>query len=507
MNKLFLFVVFICITLLSFTSCKKSKEAENLFQKIVSFEILGMKFGSDKEQNSEKASEKEKNKVFEDMFSDASKAGEAPKENSIALIVAKTSPKVVNIEAYIPSGTIRSPLLQILPNSIKSQDTTSKRQTSVLSTGFLISWEGYLVTTASTIFHAEKIFITTHDKKRFRAKFIAADLETDIAVLKADLTKSMEPVTFASSDNIQLGENIIAIANPLGSASVFYTSIITSIPKQTLSIGSLSDLIQTSTLSCIGCNGSPLINNDGNVVGMSVRISEEAFALGFAIPANLLKNIANQLIKNGKVARPWIGLELQELDTELADSFGYLPDSKKSKGIVITEITEDSPAAKANLKAGDIILTADGESIDSIGDFKRILSLTKPSDNLSLAVYSHGSIFTKTVTPILPPDKIKKTLISFYPEDWAGVQIDEMPLPGDNKKSIYISSLSRGSPASMSGMKSGNVIITINDKPVTSAAAYLELMGETEKIGKARILAHTQDGNRFFVVSKKATLE
>jgi serine protease Do len=255
------------------------------------------------------------------------------------------------------------------------QQQQPKQQLSQGS-GFLVSPDGYVMTNAHVIKGADKIAVVLNDGRELDATLVGSDPHTDIALVKID-GKNLPYVNLGDSDAMDIGEWVVAIGSPFQLEATLTVGVISAKGRQNLKITDLEDFIQTDAAINPGNSGGPLLNLNSEVIGINTAIVSRSggyMGIGFAIPSNMAKNIMTQIINNGVVTRGFLGVCLQPVDKDIADAFGL----DKAEGALISDISKDSPADKAGLKQGDIILEYNGTTIKSLGGFRNDISLMSP---------------------------------------------------------------------------------------------------------------------------------
>ena len=241
--------------------------------------------------------------------------------------------------------------------------------------GFIVSEDGYILTNNHVIKEANQITVVMNNEKEYEAKLIGADPRTDLAIVKID-AKDLPYLTFGNSNQLNIGEWVIAIGNPFALQSSVTVGVVSAKGRQNLRITDLEDFIQTDAAINPGNSGGPLLNIRGEVIGVNTAIISRSggyMGIGFAIPSNMAKNVVEQIINNGSVNRGYLGVYLQEVDKEMAETFSL----EKSEGALISDITKDSPAEKAGLKQGDIILEYNGKRVKNMSSFRNDIALGK----------------------------------------------------------------------------------------------------------------------------------
>lgn len=305
---------------------------------------------------------------------------------NIADIVEKVSPAVVNIETSVTSSSssiLSDPFFrQFFGDSFLPK--TNIRQG--IGTGFIISEDGYVVTNQHVIDKADKITVNFSDKEKYNAKVVGQDYELDLAVLKIEADKKFTTLKMGDSDKIRVGEWVIAIGNPYGLDHTVTAGLV-SAKGRPINIEDrvYKNLIQTDAAINPGNSGGPLLSINGEVIGINTAVNAQAQGIGFAIPINTAKDVLNDLIDEGKVIRPYIGIFIQAVDDELAE---YL--NIPAEGVIIGNIVPDSPASKAGLQKYDIILSIDGKKVNSPDEVNEITAQKKVNDQITLEVLRNG---------------------------------------------------------------------------------------------------------------------
>ncbi|QDG53995.1 Do family serine endopeptidase [Persicimonas caeni] len=276
--------------------------------------------------------------------------------SSLSKLAEKLSPSVVNIiVSYGQSDEIE----RLLGKGEWSGGPTSMAQ----GTGFIIHPDGYILTNNHVVESASAIKIKLLDKTEYAARVVGMDPDTDVALLKIDTERKLPAIALGDSDRVKVGEHVLAIGNPLGLSHTVTTGIVSALGRRDLGIDNdaYAEFIQTDASINPGNSGGPLIGLSGEVIGMNTAINRNGQGIGFAIPINMVKKLLPHLANHGYVVRSWLGIRVQELDKKLAATFGL----DKPTGALVTEVVNNSPAAKGGVKAGDVILEFDGAPLKS----------------------------------------------------------------------------------------------------------------------------------------------
>ncbi len=318
------------------------------------------------------------------------------RRNAITAAVAAVSPAVVGINVT-EVRTYQDPWSQLFPNDPFFRQFFGEQQEKVesLGSGFIISPDGYIVTNDHVAGNAVRITVTMTGGKRLKARLVGTDPLTDVSLIKVDAT-GLPSVTLGNSDDIVVGEWAIAFGNPFGLFDINDKPTVTVgvISSTGMNLGHINDhfytsMIETDAAINGGNSGGPLVDSDGNVVGMNTLIytggqSTTFVGYGFAIPVNKIKKVVADLRKKGKVTRDiWKGFDAQSVDARIARYFGLT----STNGIIVSEVEDGGPAAKAGLKVGDIILAVNGQNISNVDDLTQILIDSSPGDVLKMKVY------------------------------------------------------------------------------------------------------------------------
>jgi len=254
--------------------------------------------------------------------------------------------------------------------------------------GFVIDTKGYILTNEHVVRGADEIKVTLKDGRKFTGKVAGSDASLDLAVIKVE-AKDLPVVRLGDSSKIRPGQWVIAIGNPYGFSNTVTAGIISATGRSLDDLGK-KNLIQTDAPINPGNSGGPLLNLDGEVIGINVAIVSGAQSIGFAIPINAAKEAVDELIKEGKVIRAWLGVYMRDVDEKIA---AYL-DLPLAEGVVITEVAKDSPAEKMDVKKYDVIRELDGQKVSSSAEIQELVSKKKPGDSISLKVYRNGKTET-----------------------------------------------------------------------------------------------------------------
>ena len=322
--------------------------------------------------------------------------------SSFADLAEKLMPSVVNISTTqtVKTTTNQFPF-QFPPGSpfgemFKDFERPTERKASSLGSGFIIKEEGIVITNNHVIANAEDILIRVGDKE-YNAEVIGADPYMDLAVLKMKTKDKFKPVSFGDSNKARVGDWVVAIGNPFGLGGTVTSGIISARNRQ-IGLTRYEDFIQTDASINQGNSGGPLFNLKGEVIGVNTAIiapgQSGSIGIGFAIPANAASNVIDQLIKFGETKRGWLGVRIQEVTKEIAD----VEKLKKPEGALVASVGQNSPAEKAGIKAGDIILEFDGKKINTMKKLPNVVASTEVGKSVELKIWRNKKLISKRLT-------------------------------------------------------------------------------------------------------------
>jgi serine protease Do len=431
-----------------------------------------------------------------------------PIPDSFADLAEKLMPSVVNISTTQTIKTNANPLpFQFPPGSpfeemFKDYNKPTERKASSLGSGFIINKNGTIITNNHVINNAEDIVVRVGDKE-YKAKVLGADPYSDLAVLKIDTNEKFTPVKFGNSDQARVGDWVVAIGNPFGLGGTVTSGII-SARNRDINLTRYDDFIQTDASINQGNSGGPLFNLDGDVIGINTAIiapgQSGSIGIGFAIPANAAANVITQLIKYGETKRGWLGVRIQQVTKEIAE----VEKLKNTKGALVASVGERSPAEKAGLKAGDIILKFDGKNIDTMRVLPKLVSNTEVGKTVKLEIWRNKKLITKkltlgrlessddfkaenkkTKTGIKEKDSEIETL-NIKVRNITAKDIKDRKLNKNLKGVIITSILNKSVVAGM--LKEGDIIIEVQKNKVLNSKQLNQLIESIYKKGEQTLL-------------------
>ena len=272
-----------------------------------------------------------------------------------------------------------------------------KRESGALGSGFVVSEDGYIVTNNHVVSNADEIFVKFSDGREYRTKLIGTSPEVDIAVLKIEANEKFKPLEFSDSDKIEIGQWSIAFGNPMGLNDSMTVGVISASGRSSLGIEEIENFIQTDAAINQGNSGGPLVDINGKVIGVNTAIlstSGGSVGLGFAIPSNLASVVKDSIIATGKFEKPYIGVYLNNLDSEKIKALNI----KSTNGVLIAKVVADGPAARAGIQANDVIVAVNGKAVNSAGAFIGELAAKKVGESVELSVIRNSQTVKIRVT-------------------------------------------------------------------------------------------------------------
>jgi serine protease Do len=375
-----------------------------------------------------------------------------------------------------------------------------------LGSGFIIDKEGYIITNNHVVEKAEQIKVKLSDKKEYDAQVIGTDPKTDLALIKIKAAGGLPVARLGDSDKLEVGEWVVAIGNPFGLEQTVTTGII-SAKGRVIGAGPYDDFLQTDASINPGNSGGPLFNLRGEVVGINTAIVAGGQGIGFAIPVNMAKGLLPQL-KKGKVVYGYLGVYIQDITPELATSFGL----KEAKGVLVSDVTPDSPAKKAGVNKGDVILEYDGKQVEEKGQLTKMVGRTAIGKKVKLVVLRDKEQKTLWVTiGELSEKQVAAAATKPEETDRWGIKVQDISpdmaahLGLPSNAGVVIAEVEPGSPADEENLQPGDVIIEVEHNPVKELADFRKYL-ESYKKQKTLLLTVRMKANEyhnFFVVLKK----
>nr|WP_232211738.1 DegQ family serine endoprotease [Alcanivorax sp. DG881] len=420
---------------------------------------------------------------------------------SLAPMLEKTSPAVVNIAIETRVRAARNPLMndpffRRFFDMPERQRPSERRAASAGSGVIVDAAEGYVLTNAHVVKNADNIEVTLTDGRELSAELVGVDEEVDLAVLKLEESDRLTQIAIADSTGLRVGDFVVAIGNPFGLGQTVTSGIVSALGRTGLGIEGYESFIQTDASINPGNSGGALVNLRGELVGINTAILAPAggnVGIGFAIPTEMAENVMQQLIEHGEVRRGMLGVTIQDLTAELAEAFGV----ERQRGVVITQVVEDSAAEKAGLKSGDVVTAVDGRPVNRAADLRNKVGMAPVGEKVELSILRDGK--KKDVTAV----------ISESSRETAGGEAVSKFLEGANLRDlrkgelqhadagVLVDEVERGSPAWRAGLRNGDVIINVNRQDVDTMDELRKAVNDKEA---ALLLRVNRNGGVFFVV-------
>lgn len=366
--------------------------------------------------------------------------------------------------------------------------------------GFIISKEGFILTNNHVVEGADVIRVTLSDKRDFEARLVGTDPQSDIALLKIEDPSNLPVIPLGDSASLEAGEWVIAIGNPFGLSQTVTVGVVSATGRNSVGINEYENFIQTDAAINPGNSGGPLINGRGEVVGINTALFSRTggyMGIGFAIPINMAKSIEGQLQREGKVTRGWLGVVIQNVTKDLAESFGL----KKAGGILISEVQEGSPASAAGVKRGDVILKLNGKQLEDVSDLRNQVAMLAPGSKAILEVVRNKRAKKIQVTIGEQPENFGSRESLAEDRDTLkeyGLTLQELSpelaekfeyKPGSG---LVVSDVEPEGPAAKAGLKPGNLVEEVNHQPV---ATREDLRKALAKADGDKILLRVRSGS------------
>ncbi len=423
-------------------------------------------------------------------------------------LAREVTPSVVSIrveQAVTRNAPEWSPFDFFFGPQQRGPQAPSQRFRMSQGSGFIITENGYIFTNNHVVNDAENIVVTLKDGREFDAELVGTDPETEIALIKIDGT-DLPVARLGDSDGIEVGEWAIAIGNPFGLQETVTVGIISATGRTQVGIADFENFIQTDAAINPGNSGGPLLNIDGEVIGINTAIFTRSggyMGIGFAIPINMAVDVKEALIRDGRVQRSLIGIFLQELTAELAEGFGV----EDSDGILIAQVSEDSAGEEAGLLEGDIILELNGEPSGTIPQFRSRVAAFAPGTEIILTILRDGS---RLDIPVVT--RARDAEVASKPEDSAVREeagLDIVELTPDIRRQyrlapdmsgLLVRNVEPGSPAWRSGLRSGMLILAVNRQEVASVSDFDAALSSAQGESALMLVQIPRGGRRFIVM-------
>jgi serine protease Do len=376
-----------------------------------------------------------------------------------------------------------------------------------LGSGVIISPDGYILTNNHVVDGATDVRVTLPDRREFKARVIGADPKTDIAVVKIEAGNNLPAITVGNSNRLQVGDAVLAIGNPYGVGQTVTMGIVSATGRANLGIEDYEDFIQTDASINPGNSGGALVNDRGELVGINTAILAQGSGgnqgIGFAVPVNLARQVMDEIVGNGHVTRSYLGVTAQEVTPAIAKAIGL----NEPAGALVSDVRPDSPAQKAGVQTGDVILAVNGNPIGESNQLRMTVSMMTPDQTVNLKIFRAGKT---TDVPVriaeLPGEKVEKAsndsrdggnnaLQGVSVEDLDAQTARQLGLPARAQGAV-VTNIDPASQAAASGLREGDVIQQVNHQPVANADDFDRAM---KHANGGSLLLVNRGGNKLFL--------
>jgi Do/DeqQ family serine protease len=418
-------------------------------------------------------------------------------QKAFSNVSKKVTPSVVNISTVSRKKVIQ-PFFEANPFFDDFFGAPQTRRDKSLGSGFIISKDGYIVTNNHVVRDAESIQVKLSNDKVFDAKVVGGDQKTDIAVIKINAT-DLPVAVLGDSDKLDVGQWAIAIGNPFGLDRTMTVGVISATGRSNMGIETYENFIQTDASINPGNSGGPLLNVYGEVIGINTAIVAAGQGIGFAIPVNMAKPIFTQLIQKGNVSRGYIGVTIQPVTEELAQSFGL----KQAKGALVNSVIKGGPADKAGIRQGDVITGVNGNEVKDPSHLQRMVAEAGVGKVARISIFRDGKPLELSMT-LANADSAPKRQSEQRGDLQQEGEADLLGLIVENsEQGVVVVDSVRGGIAAESGIRRGDVIVSINRKRIATTAEYARVIQQAAKTGNITVLVRRGDASIYFALRLK----
>jgi Do/DeqQ family serine protease len=416
-------------------------------------------------------------------------------QKAFSTVAQKVTPSVVNIST-ISKKKIIQPFFETSPFFEDFFGAPQTRRDKSLGSGFIISKDGFIVTNDHVVRDAESIQVKLSNDKVYDAKVVGGDRKTDIAVIKIN-AGDLPVAVLGNSDKLEVGQWAIAIGNPFGLDRTMTVGVVSATGRSNVGIETYENFIQTDASINPGNSGGPLLNVYGEVIGINTAIVAAGQGIGFAIPVNMAKPVFTQLISKGSVSRGWMGVTIQPLTEELAQSFGL----RQTRGALINGVMKGSPAEKGGIRQGDVVIAFNGSEVKDPSHLQRLVAEAGIGKPVRVSVFRDARTVELTIV-LLNAEAAPKSPVEADTGrqqgqgDPLGLVIEDVDGEG-----VVVVDLVRGGAAAEVGLKRGDLIVSINRRRVANSAEYQRIISESR--GSLTILVRRGGASIYFAVRLK----
>jgi serine protease Do len=430
----------------------------------------------------------------------------------VAILVSQEQVAERGFGNNIPDGVPDS-LEEFLRQFQRRQPRVFRGQ--AIGSGFIIDASGYIVTNNHVVDGGSTITVKLSDGREFKAKLVGADAQTDVALLKVDGVSNLPTVAFGDDSRVRVGDWVVAVGNPFGLGGTVTAGIVSSI-KREIGNGPYTDYIQIDAPINQGNSGGPTFDLSGRVIGMNSAIfspSGGSVGIGFAIPASIVQDVVSQIRGSGSVTRGWLGVEIQSITPDMAASLGI---DKNTKGAIVSRVVAGSPADRAGLKQGDVVLSINGREVDGSRDMTRRVALLKPGETAKFAIFRRGQRSEVSAVIAKRDDRQVAALPQNAPAEQGAARESTVPSLGlrmmtvdeatrqrfnleRDAMGVLVTGVDPSSEAAEKGFRPGDVIVSVGNREVRTPADVERGMRDAASAGRdsALFLVSTRQGQRF----------
>ncbi len=437
----------------------------------------------------------------------------ADTSRAFAEIVDAVSPSVVNISTKKTVTRERPPLFNdpFFDFINPFQESPRKWREQSLGSGVIISEDGYIITNNHVVEQADEIKVTLYDRRTLSGKVVGADPKTDLALVKIDVG-NLPAIPWGDAERLRVGEFVLAIGNPFGLSHTVTMGIVSAVGRANVGIADYEDFIQTDAAINPGNSGGPLVNIKGELVGINTAIFSRSGGyqgIGFAVPSNMVRLVVGQLRKEGKVVRGWLGVTIQDMTPELAKKFGL----ETAEGALVSDVFRDSPAQKAGIERGDVIIEYDGRGVKDVSSLRNMVAGSRVGSEVEVEVVRDKArrklkvvveelpLEFSEVSPVPPEEKSDvKALAGITVTELTSAIAKQLGIE-QSERGVVVLDVEPGSPAHDAGIKKGDVVQEIDRERIYSIDDWKEIVsgiGPDEMV----VMFINRGGRKFYVALK-----
>ena len=437
------------------------------------------------------------------LFGSVTWAENDNRRTPIVKAVERVGASVVNINTEEVAPAVRNPFRDsrnpFFDHFFKEFFPSRDNNRRSLGSGVIIHPEGYILTNEHVVSKATIIKVTLIDKREFDARLVGADIKSDLAVIKIETNENLPHISLGRSDDLMIGETVIAIGNPFGLQHTVTTGIISALHRSIKGGENrvYRGFIQLDASINPGNSGGPLLNIEGSLIGINTAIFKQAEGIGFAIPINKAKRIINDLIRYGKVRRGWLGISVQSITKEMLSFFNI----ERVRGVVVTRIMERSPGARAGLKRGDVILSLENIEVNDKTDYSERVSTYPLGNTINMGILRGGKVESVSLKVSLLP----ASRVADYVKIWLGFTVNKIQQSLVRRyrlvtsQGVVVTSVTPNSVSDKIGVQSGDIIRQVNQVKIENEKDFRAAM--VEVAGRDSFLILVQRGQNGYYVT------